>query len=1050
MRRLSLSAKLFIAALPLLVTIGALLSLSFSQSLRDVNDARRGAELGATWDPLIHTIRSIETEQTVSEGGDATAIAEARRVTNQAMVAMNNAVEGLGDSQALTLQLGQALTALNLGREAFDTPALAEARNTTAGYSYDEAENDLISLGRLLPAEAGDRQLGRELTAVAALAEVEQAGTGLVEAVGDNLRRSPDTMNFDQAQLLGSSLLESVSLFQAVAPEAWLVRFRDASFPRVIADGRRQLDQLFLYDPASGDPLPQLDLESLAVPVAQVAEFRDTLASEIVERADTSADELQRTNLIRAGITLLTVVVAGLIAMFITRSITRRVRAVSNKANEVADTQLPALVDALRDPKAKGRLPEVAPLDDRGADELGELAAAFNSVQRTLVEVASEQVEVLRRGVSDIFITMARRNRSLVDRQLALLDELEAEVDDPDVLANYYQLDHLATRMRRNSESLLVLASAEPKRRRTKATEIDDVVRAAIGEVEDYRRIDIADLESLQVRGNVVADVSHLLAELLDNAASFSPPESRVRVSGRYAGDHYLITIADEGVGIGTDRLRELNELLGEPPIVGLSVEPTLGMSVISLLANKHGVQVTLSASAPGLTVEVLLPSTLYGPIDAGKPLSEQPTITLLPPDDAIVEWTETDATPPRGSAAVDPLLDFTPPALPAVTGGGADDAAAPEPLRRSSDSVSAHVEPAEAPADPWQISSPPSDEPMRPVLPPVEPFRPDAHGDGRGHQNDSGQLPSPNGHASPEPPAQPLPGTNGDGHTDTPDGPPPPLPLGGLGPNGNGRHSEPLTQPQVEPPAGFGSTGDGHHGATQAEPDTSLDDLDLDLAALDIEPEWTKRPAPEPRTAPPAEPKPDAPAVHHPAAPAPPDAPPAAPAPTPGLPLLPPPGAAASPTSELDRPPAPPALAASPTAGPVADPDARPLPARKPLEAMPPPPGVTDAGLPIRQRSAGPEGGPDRLDGNPLTASAPPQSLQAALSAFDAGRNGQSPTLPTRQPGSSVPSDDHSRSTVPSRLDPDAIRERLRAFQQEHRSGRTSDEHDTDHGGDR
>src|SRR5690606_13315964 len=157
----------------------------------------------------------------------------------------------------------------------------------------------------------------------------------------------------------------------------------------------------------------------------------------------------------------------------------------------------------------------------------------------------------------EIFVTMARRNRSLIDRQLALLDEFEAEVDDPAVLANYYQLDHMATRMRRNAESLLVLANAEPKRRRVKATELDDVVRAAIGEVEDYRRIEVEALESLQVRGQVVADVSHMLAELLDNATSFSPPDSIVRVGGRRAGNSYMIRIVDNGVGIGAERLQE-------------------------------------------------------------------------------------------------------------------------------------------------------------------------------------------------------------------------------------------------------------------------------------------------------------------------------------------------------------------------------------------------------------------------------------------------------------------------------------------------------------
>ena len=348
--------------------------------------------------------------------------------------------------------------------------------------------------------------------------------------------------------------------------------------------------------------------------VAGIATIRDQLAEQIVTDAESEADTLQQETFLRIGITLIALLLAALMALLLTRSITRRLRAVSDKAHEVATIQLPALVSALRDPRGRSVIPDVAPIEDAGTDELGELAGAFNVVQSTLVDVAHEQIEVLRRGVSDIFVTMARRTRSLIDRQLALLDELEADVDDPSVLANYYQLDHLATRMRRNSESLLVLANAESRRRRTKATDVDDVVRAAIGEVEDYRRIDVLNLDHLQVRGAVVADISHLLAELLDNASSFSPPESRVTVSGRYADEHYLISISDEGVGIGADRLVELNDILANPPIVGLSVEPTLGMSVVSLLAHKHGVHVRLVPSSPGLLVEVVLPAKLYGP----------------------------------------------------------------------------------------------------------------------------------------------------------------------------------------------------------------------------------------------------------------------------------------------------------------------------------------------------------------------------------------------------------------------------------------------------
>ena len=390
-----------------------------------------------------------------------------------------------------------------------------------------------------------------------------------------------------------------------------------------------------------------------------------------------------------------------------TRSITRRVKEVATSANQVATEQLPALVEALRDPRGKSVLPVIAPVSTRGGDELADLAEAFNSMQSTLVDVAHEQVEVLRRGVSDIFVTMARRNRSLIDRQLAMLDEFEAEVDDPDVLANYYQLDHMATRMRRNSESLLVLANAEPKRRRVKATEIDDVVRAAIGEVEDYRRIEIEALESLQVRGNVVADVSHLLAELLDNATSFSPPDSLVRVGGRRAGDSYMLRIVDNGVGIGVERLRELNELLREPPIVGLSVEPTLGMSVVSLLANRHGISVTLSQGNPGTTVDVLLPSSLFGPIDVpigGATPCRRPgrRAARSPPRHRAVladteRFVEAGATPSWTNLDLSTLRAESP--EPAVT-------AAPMPAAPSIYDI--EFEPTPEPADTWPHRHPP------------------------------------------------------------------------------------------------------------------------------------------------------------------------------------------------------------------------------------------------------------------------------------------------------------------------------------------------------
>ena len=250
-----------------------------------------------------------------------------------------------------------------------------------------------------------------------------------------------------------------------------------------------------------------------------------------------------------------------------TRSITRRIRKVLDHARDVSTTQLPNLVEALRDPRGRAALPQSRLIAGAGSDEVGELADSFNVMQTTLVAVAEEQMTVLRRGVSDIFVTLARRNRSLVDRQLALLDTLESDVDDPKVLGDYFKLDHLATRMRRNAESLLVLAHTETRHRRAEALTIDDVVRAAISEVEEYQRIDVLSIEPLTLKGQAVADMSHMLAELIDNAASFSAPTTKVRVAGQLTADGYRISITDQGMGVPGDRLAELNDLLSTPPV---------------------------------------------------------------------------------------------------------------------------------------------------------------------------------------------------------------------------------------------------------------------------------------------------------------------------------------------------------------------------------------------------------------------------------------------------------------------------------------------------
>jgi signal transduction histidine kinase len=1065
MRRLSLSSKLFVAALPLLIALGALLALNVRDSMTAVDQARRGAELGSIWEPLIESIRAVEFEQAVSAGNDPTAIRDARRSTSTAMAGMNSVTQQLDDSAPLTVQLGKVLASISTARNATDNPNVGYTYVATADDFFDAAESDLVSLGYLLPVEAGDRDLGRQLTAVAALAQVEQTGSRLVQLVNSTLNANPTPVELERARTTSNELADAIGTFQATAPAAWLDDFRASNLQRDVNDARRTIDQLINVDRETATAPSRIDLRPLTATMANVAEFRDARAADIVVESDAAAEELRSETLLRALIIGVAVLLAGVLALIITRSITRRVRTVSKRAQEVSTVQLPALVEALRDPRSGGSLPDVEPIDARGTDELAELAGSFNAVQSTLVEVANEQVEVLRRGVSDIFVTMARRNRSLVDRQLALLDELESEEHDHETLSNYFQLDHLATRMRRNSESLLVLANAESRRRRAKATEIDDVVRAAIGEVEDYRRIDVMHLDSLQIRGSAVAELSHLIAELLDNATAFSPPDRRVKVTGRFAGEEYLVRIIDEGVGVVPERLDELNRLLRTPPIIGLSVEPTLGMSVVSLLAAKHGVKVVLAEGAPGLIVDILLPSTIYGPID---------------------NFSETTPGPEAagsGAGTADTIAFDPAAAAPMLVGDG--DGAGSNGHSGAGDHL-----PMRIPAPMSQREAEQADELLRSAF---EHSGPEGAGEspaadsGPGLRVDLPQNP-------PAADATAAPGDTERAGTGTGTGT---APASGSIP-GDPLLAEPELPRRVTKDPNRATAAADDIVASTADPvsqsadtrpvpsTTSADELGFDLDSFDIEPAWTHddrdrtgHDANQPTPA--AHPETEPVVANH-------DSnatddsiattdvghlEPAVAATPATQPLLPPPTSRPV-TGEFNRPPAPPAFSADRELHPVPNPNALPLPHRRP-DPNRSPSGAHEP-LPTRTRTAG-TGSTSSDTGRTVEPSvvAPttsPSALQSALSAFEAGRAAvQTPSLPTRTPGSNatdalhgapdldVHADAAPASITASRLDPEIIRARLRSFQSEHRVGRSEPTdpatqphpgHGPDHGGDR
>ena len=251
----------------------------------------------------------------------------------------------------------------------------------------------------------------------------------------------------------------------------------------------------------------------------------------------------------------------------------------------------------------------VAPIGINTTDEIGHVARAFDQVHAQAVRLAAEQA-LLRGNINAMFTNLSRRSQGLIQRQLSMISELESREADPDQLASLFKLDHLATRMRRNGENLLVLAGEDPGRRWTRPVPLVDVLRAAASEVEQYERIELASVPTAEVAGRVVNDLVHLLAELLENATSFSSPQTRVRVTGHALPDgRVLVEIHDTGIGLSPEDLAEINERLANPPVVDVSVSRRMGLFVVGRLSLRHGIRIQLRPSdSGGTTALVMLP----------------------------------------------------------------------------------------------------------------------------------------------------------------------------------------------------------------------------------------------------------------------------------------------------------------------------------------------------------------------------------------------------------------------------------------------------------
>ncbi|MFE2293160.1 nitrate- and nitrite sensing domain-containing protein [Streptomyces sp. NPDC059452] len=343
----------------------------------------------------------------------------------------------------------------------------------------------------------------------------------------------------------------------------------------------------------------------------------DRLARDSTEMRDRFQDRAEPAGyrvLAQAGaagvLGFLALIVSIFVSVRIGRELVRDLSRLRKDAHEVSGVRLPSVMRRL----AAGEQVDVeteAPHLTYERDEIGQVGQALNTLQRAAVEAAVKQAD-MRRGVSEVFVNLARRNQVLLHRQLTLLDTMERRTENSDELADLFRLDHLTTRMRRHAEGLVILSGAAPSRQWRKPIQLMDVVRAAVAEVEDYERIEVRRLPRIGVGGPAVADLTHLIAELLENATVFSPPHTAVQVHGERVSNGFTLEIHDRGLGMPPEVLLDANLRLAETPDFELSDTDRLGLFVVSRLAQRQNVRVSLQKSPyGGTTAVVFIPAPL-------------------------------------------------------------------------------------------------------------------------------------------------------------------------------------------------------------------------------------------------------------------------------------------------------------------------------------------------------------------------------------------------------------------------------------------------------
>jgi len=589
----------------------------------------RVSQLAGLGQQITVLVQALEDERDETcrnvPAGDPATLQRWYHATDAAAARVQVLAAGVGgsfpaDIQARAAAVRSAVTGLGKLRTAAqsDTSALLVITSYAVPINALTALNDQIALG------TADPELTSDVQTLGSLAQekdqVAQQRAILFNAFTD---RSLTGAEQQELNTVVAGQGGDATAFDATATPA-----EQAAFARTVAGPMvRQavnIEQYVVSTGSIGIGSGALNISAQDAPGQWYSAVSDTIdrmqavelgvARNVAARAQVLQRDAERSALL-TGIGTAAILILVLLATFaVARSLVVPLRRLREGALDIATTQLPERVRQLGETSDPGTSLEVAPIDVLSSDEIGQVARAFDQVHAEAVRLAGNEA-LLRTSFSAMFVSLSRRTQSLLERLARLIDSLEQNEDDPDRLSNLFTMDHLVTRMRRNSENLLLLAGHEHARKRSEPVPLIDVARAATSEIEQYNKVTLNVQPGIAVSGQAASDLAHLLAELIENATVFSPRDSRVVVSAEeLASGGTLIQVSDSGVGISAARLAELNQRLDDPPAIDISVSRHMGLFAVARLAERHKVRVRLRAGTPdGLTALVWLPDNVAG-----------------------------------------------------------------------------------------------------------------------------------------------------------------------------------------------------------------------------------------------------------------------------------------------------------------------------------------------------------------------------------------------------------------------------------------------------